>query len=739
MGAGNVEAEKSEVDVQFPALSVLDEEHWHETLSQFAQSSGVCVSLFKTTGERVSGPHVANPLTAALKLQGVFAKNAPGTLVESNLVQVVRNSRAPALARVRESLPIYGLPVIVQGRVDGVFTLGWVFDHFADPVESDGLAKFLGMPEYELWQHVRQHIPVTTEKLRQYGELLQTITRALIEELVNRKRERRRTRVLHVINESARELGAASSYSDIAKATIEAARLLAHTELVRMVFADDRGSVEHLEASLIYGSPAGAVPLSRTDNERKLRLDVFGPDSNPLAYVEAWVGSAYGSRDTFDELRSELAAVTGQAAVAIQKVDLIADLKKKSETLQLAFNELEKAALIRDEFLATVSHELRNPLNAILGWTQLLRSSLVDPADQKSALETIERNAIAQKQLVDDLLDVSRIISGKMQLEVAPVDLAFTVREALKTLMPAIRQKAIKVTVNEIRRPVLIYGDGIRLQQVFWNVISNAVKYTPQGGALRIDWSVEGDAAIVRFSDSGQGISADFLPRLFERFTQADSATTRKEGGLGLGLAIVKQLVELHGGTITAESPGRGHGSTFTVKIPLASIERPLPAQNEPIPAAAAEIPKVARVIRNRKLADANVLVVDDSPDSRALMATLLKSQGAEVRMAESPRAALGILEEWLPDVIVSDIAMPGEDGYMFVSALRSLADYDRSRIPALAVTAYAREEDRLKALQSGFQNHVSKPIEPAKFVEAVRALFARAAAIDVQPEMHPG
>ena len=725
MGEVSQLSESAGVEEQPSAVSVLDEEHWHGTLSQFALSSGVCVSLFKITGERVSGPHVANPLTTALKLHGVFAPNAPGTLVETNLVQVVRGSRAPALARVRETLPIYGLPVVVQGRVEGVFTLGWVFDHFADPVESDGLAKYLGMPEYELWQHVRQHIPVTIDKLKQYGELLHTITRALIDELVNRKRERRRTRVLHVINESARELASASSYADIAKATIDAARKLAHTDSVRMVFADERQSVEHMDAKLVYGSHSKSASFTRP--EREMRVEVFGPDSNPLAYIEARILPDFEIHSSLDELRSELAALTGQSGVAIQKVDLINDLKKKSETLQLAFNELEKAAIIRDEFLATVSHELRNPLNAILGWTQLLRSSLVEPADQAAALDTIERNAVAQKQLVDDLLDVSRIISGKMQLQIAPVDLCTTVREALKTLMPAIRQKSIDVTLSEIGRPVLIYGDGIRLQQVFWNVISNAVKYTPAGGALRIDWLIEDGSAVIRFADSGLGISPDFLPRLFERFTQADSATTRKEGGLGLGLSIVKQLVELHGGTINAESPGRGHGSTFIVKIPLANIERPLPTQPERHASVLSETPKTERVVRNRKLAGVKVLVVDDSPDSRALMATLLKAQGATVESAESPRAALALLETLLPDVIVSDIAMPGEDGYMFVTALRALDDYERSRIPALAVTAYARDEDRQKALRTGFQNHVSKPIDPKKFIEAVLKLYERA------------
>jgi signal transduction histidine kinase/ActR/RegA family two-component response regulator len=393
------------------------------------------------------------------------------------------------------------------------------------------------------------------------------------------------------------------------------------------------------------------------------------------------------------------------------------------ESERAARLEVERASRMKDEFLATLSHELRNPLNAILGWSQLLKSAPLPPEEVAEGIEIIERNARAQTQIIEDLLDMSRIISGKVRLDVRQIDLAAVVRDAIETVKPAADAKDIRI------QPVLdpaagpVSGDPNRLQQVFWNLLSNAVKFTPKGGAVQIVLERINSHLEVSVVDSGEGIPEDFLPHVFDRFRQADATTTRRHGGLGLGLAIVRQLVELHGGSVRALSDGPGHGATFVVMLPLAALHaRPHPPRERRHPAASVEVPSDACA----DIANLRVLVIDDEPDSRALLRRLLEECDAHVIDAPDAEEAFQLVKSEQPDVIVSDIGMPGEDGFSFIRRVRALPAEQGGAIPAIALTAYARAEDRIKVMMAGFQHHLAKPVEAAELVAVVASLASR-------------
>ncbi|HEY2588547.1 MAG TPA: ATP-binding protein [Tepidisphaeraceae bacterium] len=398
--------------------------------------------------------------------------------------------------------------------------------------------------------------------------------------------------------------------------------------------------------------------------------------------------------------------------------------------------EAERAGRIKDEFLATLSHELRTPLNAILGWSQLLAAPAPSKPDLSEGLGTIERNARAQAQIIDDLLDMSRIINGNIRLDVQRIDLPATIRAALETVRPAAEARGIRIQ-TVLAPPVeggggggSISGDPGRLQQVFWNLLSNAVKFTAAGGRVQV--RVERVASHVEVSviDTGEGISPEFLPHVFDRFRQADSSTTRRHGGLGLGLAIVKQLVELHGGMIRAESLGAGRGSTFIVSLPVtAPHPEPDPgAGADPMRPQSANGPAPRLGEGERVLLDGvTVLVVDDEPDARSLVRRLLEDCRATVLTAASAAEALDLIRKEPPAVLVSDIGMPQEDGYALIRAVRALGKDHGGDTPAVALTAYARPEDRVRAIEHGFQMHVVKPFEPAELVTVIAALVGRA------------
>ena len=388
--------------------------------------------------------------------------------------------------------------------------------------------------------------------------------------------------------------------------------------------------------------------------------------------------------------------------------------------------EADRANRLKDEFLATVSHELRTPLSAILLWSKLAAGGRIKPPDLPEALRNIERSAHAQSQLIDDLLDAARMTTGKLRLNARACELEPAVRSAVDVVRPTAEAKGVRVEVALDPAAGLVLADPDRLQQVVWNLLSNAVKFTPRGGDVLVRLGRDGGHARVDVTDTGQGIGPDFLPHVFERFRQADPSAGRRQGGLGLGLAITYQLVELHGGTIAAESDGEGRGSTFTVRLPLASpAAAPDAAAGPPDADAAAREP--ARVLDGLR-----VLLVDDDTNTRRGMAWALEDAGAEVTAvgsaADAVRALLAAPAAGRPHVLVSDIGMPGEDGYRLIERVRALGPAGGGDVPAVAVTAYGREADRGRALAAGFQAHLRKPLDPDGLVAAVAALAARPA-----------
>ncbi|HEX5085174.1 MAG TPA: PAS domain S-box protein [Blastocatellia bacterium] len=406
--------------------------------------------------------------------------------------------------------------------------------------------------------------------------------------------------------------------------------------------------------------------------------------------------------------------------LAADRVALAIEHARLYEVEQQARRQAEEANRMKDEFLALVSHELRSPLNAILGYAALLRYGGFDVRKIKQAAEVIERSGKAQAQLIDDLLDTARIISGKLRLEVGPVDLVSVIEQAVQTIHPAADAKGISLSTNLPSEIGQITGDPARLLQVVWNLLSNAVKFTPQGG--RVEARLERIDPYIRLtvSDTGKGISPDFLPYVFDRFRQADPSSARRYGGLGLGLTLVKYLVELHGGTIEAASAGEGRGATFKVTLPVRAVATPLRAAGgEPV-----------SVRSSGELAGARALVVDDENDARELIETVLTQYGAEVVAVSSAAEAYSLITttppQRRPDVMVSDIGMPDEDGY---SLIRRVREWERARgphIPAVALTAYGRIEDRVRALNAGFQMHVAKPVDPAELAAVIASLIRR-------------
>ena len=394
--------------------------------------------------------------------------------------------------------------------------------------------------------------------------------------------------------------------------------------------------------------------------------------------------------------------------------ELLAEREQIVESERAARGQAERLSASKDEFLALLSHELRTPLNAILGWTEILRRASSTHADLEKGLVVIERNVRAQTQLVDDLLDMSRIISGQMRFDVQPVMPHAFVQGAIESARPAADGRGIllEATLDPAAGPVS--ADANRLQQVAWNLISNAIKFTPRGGHVRVTLERINSNIEICVTDSGIGIQPDFLPHIFERFRQADATTTRNYGGLGLGLSIVKHIVELHGGTVAANSDGEGQGAVFRVKLPLAVSqlgEHPRASQRLSVPWVTADLSNV------------KVLIVDDDPDSRDLVHRLLSDCGATVTGAASAAEALAATHNQRPDILISDIGMPEVDGYQL---LRSLRTNSEIRFPAIALTAFARPEDRTRALLAGYVAHVAKPVEAAELIATVAAVSGR-------------
>lgn len=428
---------------------------------------------------------------------------------------------------------------------------------------------------------------------------------------------------------------------------------------------------------------------------------------------------------TVSPVRDSSGAIVGASKIARNITE-----QRRLEETQALLLERERAAradaermiALKDEFLSTLSHELRSPLSAILGWAQVLRHGSRSPEDMAGGLEIIERNARVQSQLIDDLLDMSRINSGTIRLDVQPVMPASVIQAAIDSVRPSADAKGIHLRVILDEKAGPISGDPARLQQIAWNLLSNAMKFTPKGGRVRVLLQRVNSHIEFSVDDNGVGIAPDFLPFVFDRFRQADASLSRRVGGLGLGLSIVKRLVELHGGTVRAKSLGPGEGATFSVDLPLLAVHA-----SEPVQALHPGSPRALPLDSEpMDLRGVTVLVVDDEPDSRQLVGRLLVDCGAQVVEAANAAEALKAVRRVRPSVIVSDIGMADVDGYELLRQIRALSPGESEKIPAIALTAFARSEDRTRALRSGFLAHVAKPVEPSELIATVAAVTSR-------------
>ena len=451
--------------------------------------------------------------------------------------------------------------------------------------------------------------------------------------------------------------------------------------------------MEELVATGEYA--AESVCRTKSGEERNIDISVFTMRSGlgePLCYVSI-------KRDITARKRTE------------QELDQLLMRERAART------DAEKANRLKDEFLATLSHELRTPLNAVIGWSRILKAGRLDNESSLHAIEVIERNAWAQKQIIEDILDVSRVITGKLQLHLGPVNLVSVVIAALDAVTPALEAKDIRVETHYEAGLKIIAGDSDRLQQVVWNLLSNASKFTPGGGVVGVKVSQDDTYVRIEVSDTGPGIAAEFLPHVFERFRQADGSTTRTHGGLGLGLAIVRHLVELHGGVIGAENRNPGSGAVFTVRLPLPSTELNL----ENLPAT-----QVDEHVTEVDLEGVRILVVDDEVDALDLIMIDLAAHGANVHGAASAADAFQLLQSQQFDLLISDIGMIGIDGYSLIKQIRKRERQTHEHLPAIALTAYARTQDRIRALAAGFNTHVAKPVEVRELVTVVKCLTGK-------------
>ena len=478
-----------------------------------------------------------------------------------------------------------------------------------------------------------------------------------------------------------------------------------HVEEWQFVFADDVSAVESVTSRQREG-----VEIQGVLHNRNYTKD------GAVMYCE-WYNSVLHDED--GQLVSVLSLVLDVTARKLGEEERAALLVRE----RVARRHAEEADRLKDEFLATLSHELRTPLTSILGWASMIKNGEVEVANVARAIETIERNARSQARLIDDLLDVSRIITGNLRLELRPLNLAPIVEAAVDALRPTADAKGIQLRTYFAAATYLVRGDANRLRQVIWNLLSNGIKFTQRGGSVSIGLSCVDTFVRLTLRDTGEGISAEFLPYVFDRFRQAEGSISRKQGGLGLGLAVVRHLVELHGGSVSAASGGYGLGSTFTVDLPIA-VERRDPARAEE---------RLREVERRRSLSGekvrldgVHVLLVEDDEDSRKLLGTMLKRHGAAVTSAASAADAFRLFSERQPDVLVSDIGMPEEDGYELLRKVRALPPEQGGATPAIALTGYATRKDRDRSLSVGYQQHMAKPIEQNDLIAAIARLLGK-------------
>ena len=569
------------------------------------------------------------------------------------------------------------------------------------------------------------------------GQLLRWFGTSTDVDQVKRAQEalRDETRVLELLNNTGATLAGTLDLPALLQETVDAATRISGARFGAFFYQGDEALPPARAVSGISAQQANAIAAELRQGPAMRQNDLLAaPDGHAGADIAPPLRSCLSlpvssrSGQLLGRLllghpqagmfsaRSEriVSAIAAQAAVALDNTRLYAAATRAAEERKVLLDserearaEAERTNQLKDDFLATLSHELRTPLSAILGWAQVLRRGTRDQADLHRGLQSIERNARAQAQLIEDLLDMNRITSDKVQLDLQTLVPASVIASAIETLRPAADAKHITIDCNVANDAGTITGDPSRLQQVIWNLLSNALKFTPQGGRVDIHVQRAGSRLAITVADNGIGIRADFLPHVFDRFRQADASTTRKHGGLGLGLAIVKHLVEQHGGTVTASSAGEMQGASFTVRLPLSAPATPAGQPGNALP----------------DLRGIRVLLVDDEPDARELTERILRDSHAEVHGTGSAAQALQLLAQVQPHVLVSDIGMPGADGFDLLARIRARAPGNCGALPALALTAFARPEDRQRALDSGFQAWISKPLDPNELLAAVARL----------------
>jgi len=513
-----------------------------------------------------------------------------------------------------------------------------------------------------------------------------------------------------------------------------------HGDLYREIFSHSKEAIAIIDPEGYFLQQNGAhfVLLGYADDDLDgqtpaiyLGEKTFQHIFNHLIDEGDYAGETICRNKNGDELNIELSVFTMRSGlgeplcyVSIQR-DITARKRTEEKLAQLLVREraaradAEKANRLKDEFLATLSHELRTPLNAVIGWSRILKAGRLDNESASHAIEVIDRNAWAQKQIIEDILDVSRVITGKLQLHLGPVDLNTVVNAALDAVRPALEAKEVRIETHYQPQLKILTGDADRLQQVVWNLLSNASKFTPVGGVVSVRVVQDDNYATIEVEDTGPGIDPEFLPHVFERFRQADGSTTRTHGGLGLGLAIVRHLVELHGGLIAAENLSNGSGAIFTIKLPLPSTELNLDS--------APPATRVDEHVTEVDLENVRILVVEDELDALDLLTIDLAAHGAKVRGAASATEAVALLRSDRFDLLISDIGMADTDGYHLIKQVRHLEEeQDGEHIPAIALTAYARAQDRMRAIAAGYNTHVAKPVEIKELVSVIKCLTGK-------------
>lgn len=687
---------------------------WGEPLAKFSKATGLTISLFDKGIHRQGEVITSGPIGEKLLQAGFWEHDGLGTRIDLEAALKCADQKSSVYTLQFDLFSHLAIPLFVDKEIKAVFVLGWLPGGFADPVICDLFSKKIQALPMEIWQIMRMQQPMSQEKLERHAGLLETFSVPLIGQLQGKLEEAKRAQRSKIISETALTFAEATTESEICHAALRSIQMLVKGCAVSIEITKNKDDEEERPRYEL-------IQNINTKNEMNVRRHLMIPipslSGQSVGTIEVQLQDLTIRDDTINDLRS----VAAQFGMALQKVHLIQALENERSALKGANVQLHHLHQMKDEFLATVSHELRTPLNAILGWAQILKEDGEGSRDFPKAIETIERNAKNQSRLIEDLLDVSRIISGKMILQRQKIEATSLLEQSIQTIYPMTEARRQKVHLQISPSPIFLKGDATRITQIFWNILSNASKFTPENGDISVVLKNAGHYFKFEVSDTGKGISEEFLPNIFNRFSQADGSFTRRHGGLGLGLAIVRHLVELHGGNVTAKSRGENQGSTFTIYLPQNTTDVELDSAHE-----ISQFSKSHHKKIDLQLKGVRILLIDDEPDSLRLTRFVLEKCGASIQIADSAEEGYQKLREWSPDILISDLSMPGESGFDLIRRVRYLSSEEGGRIPAVALTALASSDQKNRALNAGFQTHLAKPFEPNKLAKCVMDLLKK-------------